>query len=567
MSLLIVCVWLSVTRGAEARDVTNPVGVWHVQADSAMCYATSVGDTSSVSGTLEIPQSGWNPKTRRFAGFAEMTTFPNVKPSFATTATVRGTWRLTGAFTADVTMTSLAPYTTIGLTGSWFYDSGDMTLSGAAPCPAADGYTPKSENLTIYRASTTVPTCAGGTSATVDERSAAAEGVSGAMASSGQAAPCPLNVTIGPSAGTTGMSDLDGVAQFGIRGVCLSGCRMLTVKVATVVPSAAPVDGATVSVTVTPIGAGIAPYPKGVDAGTGYLCEEAKPTRCSAGTLGDLTTDKHGQVQVVYWAPGIVPSITKAVGSAGESLQNPVNTEQTTLMATADASICTSRCDREHGSSSPTAFVWSPHELYDRTATFTQTEGQALADWAAVDTGLTPSDLVNGSGTPYKRLVDTYGQDVLQAAFTYLGVEYAAEGLELLGHYQDFKSLAFTDQAQQGFLGALPRPDSTSIRMASDSRRTGASGWAFQRTSRSTRVNHGFKRSRQTAPTTPGSASVRSGSSTTSHTRWSTASARSPVRSNCTSPSTKSPSAARASTARPSSQAPSTRRTGMTAPG
>ena len=95
--------------------------------------------------------------------------------------------------------------------------------------------------------------------------------------------------------------------------------------------------------------------------------------------------------------------------------------------------------------------MWSPHELYDQTATLTQTEGQALADWAAVDSGLTPSDMTNGSGTPYKRLVDTYGQDVLQAAFAYLGVEYAAEGLELLGHYQDFKSLALVDQAQQGF--------------------------------------------------------------------------------------------------------------------
>jgi len=38
VSLLMVCVWLSVVWGAEARDVTNPVGVWQVQADSAMCY-------------------------------------------------------------------------------------------------------------------------------------------------------------------------------------------------------------------------------------------------------------------------------------------------------------------------------------------------------------------------------------------------------------------------------------------------------------------------------------------------------------------------------------------------
>ena len=477
--------WLaSVARAADGagHPIQDLIGTYQISGN--VCDGGQPPDNTPVSirvsGTLQI--TSFNPQSGRFSGFTNTDVISSTTGQTVASGliqTIGGTeshlfHRISSSAVGfDLTPTRLLPWGSTQWTGFAFEPGGaGVTLAFVPPgydftnleknsvfdrCPKASseifpGGTIQ-DSPGIHGSRGPLTTCADGGSlhATVDERAGAAVTRESSGATTADAPPCPLSVTIAPNSGTTGMSDLDGVARFGIGGNCVSGCRMLTVSVSTVVPSVAPVDGATVSVNVTPIRAGIAPYPKGVDAGAGYLCDQAHPTRCAAGTLAGLTTDKHGQVHVLYWAPGIVPSITKAVGVGGESQQNAINTQQTTLTATADASICTSQCEREHGTSAPTGFAWSPHELYNQTATLSQNEGQALADWAAADSGLTPSDMVNGTGTPYRRFVDTYGQDVLEAAFTYLGVEYAAQGLELLGHAQDFKSLAVTDQVQQGF--------------------------------------------------------------------------------------------------------------------
>ncbi len=99
---------------------------------------------------------------------------------------------------------------------------------------------------------------------------------------------------------------------------CISGCTDLLVTVRDKA-SGKPVEGATVTASISPITAGIPQYPANMQPTGGFLCAENIPndvegpsqtTNCFAATritsANDVRTNADGHVLLQYWAPGLL---------------------------------------------------------------------------------------------------------------------------------------------------------------------------------------------------------------------------------------------------------------------
>ncbi|MGP8208450.1 MAG: hypothetical protein ACLQVK_20775 [Acidimicrobiales bacterium] len=132
---------------------------------------------------------------------------------------------------------------------------------------------------------------------------------------------------------------------------CMSGCANLLVSV--VDPKRnKPVKGASVTVSVGPVD-----FVKG--GGHEFLCtnfDEPTKLRCGAESLSGLTTDPHGQLHLIYWAPSVM------------------QVEKTTLTVSAQA-----RGYPRAGTSATTLTI-RPNVIYDKLADFSALDVRELIE-------------------------------------------------------------------------------------------------------------------------------------------------------------------------------------------
>ena len=132
---------------------------------------------------------------------------------------------------------------------------------------------------------------------------------------------------------------------------CMSGCANLLVSV--IDPKRhKPVKGASVTVSVGPVD-----FVKG--GGHEFLCtasDEPTKLRCGAASLSGLTTDAHGQLHLIYWAPSVV------------------QVEKTTLTVSAQA-----RSYPRPGTSTTTLTI-RPNVIYDKFAEFSALDVRELIE-------------------------------------------------------------------------------------------------------------------------------------------------------------------------------------------
>jgi hypothetical protein len=96
----------------------------------------------------------------------------------------------------------------------------------------------------------------------------------------------------------------------------------------------------------------------------GLLCEAAKPSHCSDSSVTDMMTDKNGQVQVVFWGPGVIQQATE------------------TFLASAQGDVCGhSSCVLQHGQHFGEATIL-PHQIYQTSPTSVPIDTEEeLAAW------------------------------------------------------------------------------------------------------------------------------------------------------------------------------------------
>jgi len=184
-------------------------------------------------------------------------------------------------------------------------------------------------------------------------------------------ADCPLTVTAVPKEKSkSGLSreqsgDPAFISDAGASEKCLSGCTDVLVTVTDPSKHNKPVDGASVSASVTPIFDANLQYPSGHPGG-GYLCKASDPRSCGSGRLlTGLTTNKKGQVSLLYWAPGVLSKLG------------------TTLTVKATKACSKSQCSsrQKSGETNPTITV-SPNMIYQHSGTLSLEEAKDLAEWA-----------------------------------------------------------------------------------------------------------------------------------------------------------------------------------------
>jgi hypothetical protein len=216
----------------------------------------------------------------------------------------------------------------------------------------------------------------------------ASEGAHLATAADAGGADCKLNVkvkTFGP--GTTGLGWVPNAAGDGFEGEflsplsaddtagstgqpagkCLSGCVNVRIVV-TDAKTGEAVEGATVAAGVTPLpGAKIAPYPKGFQADDGRLCLATDPSTCGAKLQG-LTTNAVGEVDLLYWAPGVTD---------GDTVKLTVTAEDT-----CSPTVC--HTTRQFGKGHAAIDVL-PQKIVDAAGTLDHEQTSALVEWADAD--------------------------------------------------------------------------------------------------------------------------------------------------------------------------------------
>ncbi len=196
---------------------------------------------------------------------------------------------------------------------------------------------------------------------------------------------------------------------------CMSGCANLLVSV--IDPKRhKPVKGASVTVSVSPVR-----FVKG--AGHEFLCTASDPTklRCGAASLSGLTTDAHGQLHLIYWAPSVV------------------QVEKTTLTVSAEA-----RAYPRAGTSTTTLTI-RPYLIYDKLGTISALEVKNLIEAYQGSPILTMSHFEEA---PFEEVLDgafewlATDQQIAAATFAttaaglttplFLGIEIAHVGIELV---------------------------------------------------------------------------------------------------------------------------------------
>jgi hypothetical protein len=105
--------------------------------------------------------------------------------------------------------------------------------------------------------------------------------------------------------------------------------------------------------------------------GDEFLCEQSEATVPKCGTdLQDLSTDAKGQVHLIYWAPGFVPS---------GSVPNLVASVDVTATESCSSSVCTAKERKGTGSTSLTV---APYKIYDSETQLSASFVDVLVDLA-----------------------------------------------------------------------------------------------------------------------------------------------------------------------------------------
>ena len=178
---------------------------------------------------------------------------------------------------------------------------------------------------------------------------------------------CGLDVTIKPRGKSkAGLSrdDASGAAFISESDdkTCLSGCTAVEVTVKNAKHKV--VKNASVQASVTAITGGVPDYPSGHPS-PGYVCNAAKPTDCGNGNyLTGLKTDKHGHVELLYWAPGLT------------------SRESATLTVDAESSCNASQCPTQKltGSASKALSV-GPNVIWSSSMTLDDKTIEGLRKW------------------------------------------------------------------------------------------------------------------------------------------------------------------------------------------
>ncbi len=237
-------------------------------------------------------------------------------------------------------------------------------------------------------------------------------GAADAQAASAQgAAPrgsCPLTVSIKVlGSSRSGLGVFPHFAHEGSKAFfippdsrkCASGCTNVLVTV-TDPKTRHAVANATVNASASEI--------HGV-AGDGYLCNQPPVVfseHCGSHLL-HLTTDKEGQVHLLYWAPGLIKETT------------------TTINATAKKNCTRKSCSAgvREGSALPKTLTVKPYLIYEHTGTLTEKQAEELAGWAG---GMS---LVSKFGNLVEELKATHSS-LTFALNTLVAAEIAAERAE-----------------------------------------------------------------------------------------------------------------------------------------
>ena len=175
-----------------------------------------------------------------------------------------------------------------------------------------------------------------------------------------------------------------------VPGSCLSGCE--NVRAIVTDGNGKGVEGAKVSINVSPFPAnGIAPYP-GNGPGGGHLCAEKTYTNCGT-SLSLTTTDTSGAVAALYWEPGVI------------------TTHTVKITVTATYRHKTARTGK--------SFTVAPHVVWCSSFVTTSDEESALEDWAK-PTGL--AEIAAGRAPSLQSLLQSIAKSVGQGgAATALG--------------------------------------------------------------------------------------------------------------------------------------------------
>jgi hypothetical protein len=145
---------------------------------------------------------------------------------------------------------------------------------------------------------------------------------------------------------------------------CESGCTNLLVTV-TDPKTKKPVTDATVEAKVAITSAPAHLF------GDEFICEQSEATVPKCGTdLSNLSTDQKGQVHLIYWAPGFVPT---------DSAPNLVASVSVTAKESCSSSVCTAKKREGTGNLSLTV---APYKIYDSEAQLSAVQVGVLIDLA-----------------------------------------------------------------------------------------------------------------------------------------------------------------------------------------